>query len=83
MAFVLWLPNLFLGCLLINSLYGHVVFEISSDSDWHYPPGTSSDGRGGSLEYVAWVPATQRQEKLSVNNYLFIYLFELICVTII
>ena len=30
----------------------------------------TSDGRGDSLEQVAWVLTTQRQEKLPVNNYL-------------
>ena len=44
-----------------------VVFEISTDGEWPNPLWTS-DARGALLEQVACVPATQRQENLSVNN---------------
>ena len=56
------------GSWFINSLCAHIVFKISTDGEWYISSRTSYDGRGGSLEQVARVPATQRQEKLSVNN---------------
>ena len=67
-ALVPWLLHLFPGSLFINSLCVHVLFERSTDGEWHNPPGTSSEGGGGSLEQVAWMPTTQRQEKLSIDN---------------
>ena len=67
-ALVLWLPHAFLDSLLITLLYAHAVFERPRDREWHNPSETSSDGRGGSLEQIAWVPATQRHEKLSINK---------------
>ena len=62
------LPHAFPCSWFINSLCAHVAFERSTDEEWHNLSGTSSDGWGRSLEQVARVPATQRQEKLSVNN---------------
>ena len=69
-ALVPWLPHVFPSYLFINSPCARVVFERSTDGEWHNPSGTSFDGRGGSLEQVAWVPTTHRQEKFSINNYL-------------
>ena len=64
MNLVPWLPDAFIGDLFINSLCTHTVFERSTDK------GTSSDSHGGLLEQVTSVLATQKQEKLSINNYL-------------
>ena len=65
MAFLSWLSYVFLGSLY-NTLCAHVVFERFTDREWHNSSGTI--GRGGSLEQVARVLATQRQEKLFVSN---------------
>ena len=55
----------------MNSLSDFVMFERSTDRGWHNPSGTSYDSRGGLLEQVSRVLATQRQEKLPLNiNYL-------------
>ena len=43
-------PNAFPDSLFINLLCAHVVFERSTDREWHNPSGTSSDGRDDSLE---------------------------------
>ena len=51
----------------ISLLCAHVSFEISTDKEWQNIWGTT-DGRASSLEQVAWVLATQRQEQLSVIN---------------
>ena len=67
LAFVPWLPHAFPGSLFTNPLWVHVAFERSTNGGWHNPSGTFSDGWGDSLEQVAWVLETQRQEKLSVN----------------
>ena len=65
-ALIPCLPDVFLvSFFFIRSFYPHVVFERSSEWGWHSLSGTSSNGRGGKLEQVAWVLATQRQEKLS------------------
>ena len=64
---VLWLSRVFPASWLINSLCAHVVFKRATDGGWHNLSGISDD-RCGSLEQVAWVLATQRQEKISVNN---------------
>ena len=71
-ALVTWLPYALPGSLFIYSLCARVLLERSTYGGWHNPPGTSSDSRGGSLEQVARVPTTQRQEKLSVNNQQFL-----------
>ena len=64
MALVPWLPHTFPGSWFIK----HIVFERSIDGGWHIVYGTPSDSRSGLLEEFAWVLATQRQEKISVNN---------------
>ena len=68
MTLVPWLPHVFLVSWLINSLYALVVSERSSDGRWHNLSRTFSDSEGGLVEQVAWVFATWRQEKFSVNN---------------
>ena len=67
-ALVPWLPHKFPVGWFINSFFTHVVFGISTNGRWHNLSGTSSDGWDGLLEQVAFVLATQRQEKLFVNN---------------
>ena len=52
---------------LINSLCAHM-FEKSTDEGWNSLSRTSPDGQCGSLEQIAWILATQKQEKLSINN---------------
>ena len=70
-ALVPCLPHEFSGNLFTNSFRAYIVFERSTDGEWHNPSGTSSDGQGGLLEQVAWVLATQKQKKrLSTINYL-------------
>ena len=44
------------------------MWKIHRYKEWQNPSGTSFDGGGSSLEQDAWVPATQRQEKFSINN---------------
>ena len=68
MTFVPWPPREFPGSLIINLLRAHVVFEKSTDGEWHNLFGTSSDGGGDSLDQVVWLLATQRQEELAFNN---------------
>ena len=70
MALVSWLSHAFPDSLFINALCAHIMFERSTEGEFHNPTGTSSDGRTGSLEQVAWVLATQRQKDfpLKINN---------------
>ena len=72
-AFVPWPPHEFPGSLFINCRRAHVVFERFTDKEWRILLGTS-DGLDNSLEQVAWVPATQREEKknslVTIKNYL-------------
>ena len=58
-ALVPWLPHAFPRSLFISSLCAHVVFERFTDGEWHNLSRTSG-GWGGSLEEVAWMPASQR-----------------------
>ena len=67
-ALVPWPPRAFPACWFINSHYVHVMFERSTDSGWQNLSGTSPGCLGGLLEQIAWVMATQRQEKNNVNN---------------
>ena len=68
MALSPWLPRAFSGSLFFNTLYAYVVFERSTDGVCHILSRVSSDFRDESLEQVAWLLATQRQEQISVNN---------------
>ena len=73
-ALVPLLQHAFPGSWLIKPLCAHIVFERSIDGGGcHNLSETSCDDRGGSLEQVACVLATQRQKKnspLTINNYL-------------
>ena len=66
-AFVPWQPHACLAIWFINSLCVHVEVERSTDGGWHTSSGTSSDGQGGSLEQIARVWATQRQENFPLT----------------
>ena len=65
-ALVPGLPNAFPASLFINSRCAFV-FERSTEEGWCNLSGTTAS-RGGLLDQVAWVLATQRLKKLSVNN---------------
>ena len=57
------LPHAFPGNLFITSLVTTLCLkdqQMGNDNPFR----TISNGRGGSLEQVTWVLATQRQEKL-------------------
>ena len=66
-ALVQWQTHALPGSLFDNSICANLVFERSTDREWQKPSITSSEGQGGSLEQVARVLASQRQE-LFVNN---------------
>ena len=53
---------------LSMSFCAHIVFGKSADREWHNLSRTSFDGHVCSLGQVAWVMATQRYERLTVNN---------------
>ena len=67
-ALVPWLPHGFPGSLFISSFVLTLPLKDPQLKNNSISPAISNDGRGGSLEQVVWVLATQRQEKLSVNN---------------
>ena len=73
------MPNAFPGFSFNNPLCAHVVFEGATDSKWHNSSGTSSNGRGDSLEQSCLGVGNSKTRTSTINN----HLLERIGVTVI
>ena len=76
-----YLPNTFPDCLFINPFCAHVVFERSTDWEWHELSGTSSASRSNLLSKLP--RCLQLKYKKNLPSTIINLLLELIGVTVI